>query len=539
MTVDNETQQLQALLETWAGSLDVFSRSFDIRNKDLDTIPFVPTAPQRAVFETIEANKRSFFLKGRQMFITTATVITALRECLFRPGTRVCVAAHDDKSAIEVGNFYVEMHANNPLLRELMPITRNRDHKIVFGNKSKILIGTANSEFWRGFPTHFAHLTEAAMYDDMGATLSSLGNTVPKNGIIVVESTAYGENDFYHMWKDRRSSYARRFLCWKDHHEYRSDDPIPGDLTDDERAYIRTHGLTKQQASWYVDKRRGLPPDKLPMFDQEFPATADMAFLLSGNKFLTRTVRVPAPAQVDASGISRIEPFDAKSQYAIGIDVASGSTDGDFSTVVVGNLTKKSVACTVAVRMAEAEFKYLARKIAAEYGDPTSCIEITTIGVDTSDHFRQEGVPQYITERVKGMATTLVQQYGWETNPQTRPILFGRIFEASIGASPWIIGCRRLVEQLNSLCYNRDHKPQAPKGEHDDLAVAFGLMVMAVPQARPPKVVEVDAQSLLPRTIFEEVAYIQKYGWEQLQKLKQAEQLRHDVPADMDYVPMY
>ena len=539
MQVDAETRQLQALLESWANSLDVFSRSFDIRNKDLDTIPFVPTKPQLEVFSTIEANRRSFFLKGRQMFITTATVVAALRECLFRPGTRVCVAAHDDKAAIEVGNFYVEMHANNALLRELMPITRNRDHKIVFSNGSKILIGTANSEFWRGFPTHFAHLTEAAMYDDMGKTLSSLGNTVPKNGIIVVESTAYGENDFYQMWSAKRSSYARKFLCWKDHSEYRSDDPIPSDLTEDERTYIRVHALTKGQASWYVEKRRSLPPDKLPMFDQEFPATAEMAFLLSGNKFLTRSVRVPPPGQVDSSGIVRLEKFDPKCQYAIGIDVASGSADGDFSALVVGNITRKTIACTVAIRMAEAEFKYLARKVAAEYGDPTTCIEITTIGVDTCDHFRQEGVPQYVTERIKGVATTLVAQYGWETNPQTRPILFGRIFEAAIGANPWTINCRRVAEQLNSLCYNKEHKPQAPKGEHDDLAVAFGLMLVAVPQAGAPRIVEVDERSVVPHTVFQEVAYIQKFGWDSLKRLRESEQLRHDVPADMDYVPQY
>ena len=189
--------------------------------------------------------------------------------------------------------------------------------------------------------------------------------------------------------------------------------------------------------------------------------------------------------------------------------------------------------------MPEAEFKYLARRLVGEYGDPTTTIEVTTIGVDTCDYFRQEGVPQYMTERMKGMAATLTSQYGWEMNPQTRPLLFGRIFEASIGPNPWTIGCRRLLDQLNALCYDRNHKPQAPSGQHDDLAVAFGLMLMAAPQATSPKQVEVDQRTILPATVFEEIAYIKKFGWDALKKLRERDQLRHEVPADYEHVPLY
>ena len=239
--MSTENAKLEHLLAVWKADMEAFAESFDIRDKELNIIPFVPTQPQKQVFSTVSTSRKSFILKGRQMFVTTAVAICALRDCLFKPGMRVCVAAHDDKAAIEVGQFYIALHAGNELLRELMPVVRSRDHKIVFGNGSKILIGTANSEFWRGFPTHFAHLTEAALYDDMGKTLASLGQTVPKNGTLVVESTAFGENDFYHMWNDKRSTYAKTFLCWKDHHEYRAKDPLPKDLTDDERRYIFAH----------------------------------------------------------------------------------------------------------------------------------------------------------------------------------------------------------------------------------------------------------------------------------------------------------
>lgn len=513
-------QEIRKVLNLWNADAIAFARSFNVPNKDGDIVPFRPTEPQRRVFTAIDQHNKVMVLKGRQMFVTTATLIAMLRHLVRFPDNRACLAAHDDKSSVEVGNFIAKLHSLNPTMVHLCPITRRRDHVIQFANGSRILIGTANSEFWRGFPTHFAHLTEAAMYDSLGDTLASLGQTVPKGGRIVIETTAKGENDFYGMWQDTDIGYHKEFLCWKDHYEYVDDRPLPHNLTQDERNYILKHKLNKGQAAWSTYKRREMPPDKRNMFDQEYPASPELAFLLSGNKFLPRAVPVAAAIMPDAMGAVRIKEFDPKHQYAAGADVASGSATGDYSTLVIGDVTTREVVFTVQTRMPVTEFADHAMEWLKEYGMPTTAIEINSYGLVVASKMREEGFPLYRNQQDKGLTSTLRDFYGWETNAQTRPLLYSGIYDSAIGQNPWTIKCSRLVDELNALAYDESGKPGAPKNKHDDLAVAFGLMTQAVAQAMPPGAREQIRADQEPKSITEEIEYIRLYGYDSLKRLR-------------------
>jgi len=481
---------VQDVIDLWDRDAVAFARSFDIRDKDLNTREFEPSVPQTLMLEYMRDFNRLQVLKGRQMWVTTIVAIWFLRDCVLRPGIRCCVAAHDDRSAVEVGQFYLGLYESNPLLRMLMPLRQSREHKLRFTNGSQIQFGTANSEFWRGSPTQAAHLTECSFFDDLGKTVASLGDSVPKSGRIVMESTANGEGDFYQMWRDPYSMYERRFLCWLHHHEYRSDDAMPSDLTELESEYIRKHQLLPDQASWYVYKLRTRPPDKRYLFDQEFPASAEVAFILSGSKFLKRQVPLPPAVEVRDHGTSRLLEYDPTHQYVAGLDSSMGNDNGDPQALVILDVTAKAVAVTVEAGMPTPEFKMVARSILAEYRDPLTVIELTGgYGLEMCDYMREMGVPQYRTVQVRGVATTLRAQHGWDTNKETRPILYGGIYDAACGplASRWQIGCLRLAKNLNALCYDKKGRPQAPSGGHDDLSVAFGLALQGVPQSLPPE----------------------------------------------------
>lgn len=482
---------INQLVDSWIESDEDFAATFDIRNKDGDTIPFVPTSLQVTIFNDIATNKFLQVLKGRQMYCTTAVVIPALKTCFVKPGSRVCVAAHDERSAMEIGAFYRMMHDGNQALRELMPLkTGSKGQRIMaFANGSKILFGTANSEFWRGFPTHFAHLTEAAMYDNLGKTIASLGQTVPASGKIVIETTANGDNTFREMWDDKSSRYFKRFLCWLDHPEYFSDLPLPKDLTDVERDYISRRQLPQRRASWWVEKRRTMPIAERHLIQQEYPTTPEEAFLLSGDKYLKRQVPLPPQIQPDGAGVVVCEPYQKDCEYAAGIDVGAGSERGDFSTVVIGNKTKRTVAAVMQVRLPTALFKLSAETLLRAFGNPTTAVEVNTYGLDVQNYLLEKGVPMYRTVEYGGMAFTFGSGNGWVTAPNTRPILFGAIMEACTGQGAWAIGDRRLAEELNALCYDKNGKPGAPRNGNDDLAAGFGIMLMACAQARPAEFV--------------------------------------------------
>lgn len=481
---------VEDLLELWFNDIEAFAAAFDLRTKQMDVVPFVPSEAQLQVLHTLAKERLAQILKGRQMWVTTATVICCLRECLQNPGMRACVAAHDERSAMEISSFYRQMHAGNPALVSLMPTISKGAQKIEFANGSSILFGTANSEFWRGFPTHFAHLTEAALYDNLGATLASLGQTVPSTGKMVLETTANGENDFYQMWIDPLSRWVKVFLCWLTHPEYVLDEPLPDNLTEFEREYIAKHKIPPQRASWWVRKHREMPRESRHLIMQEYPTTPQEAFRMSGDRFLRRPIAMPRKVPVGDNGICIFEPYDPTHQYVAGIDVASGSEKGDASTIVIGDVTIHKVVATLQIRLPTAEFKILAKDFLSLYRAPAWPLtnpEVNTYGMEIADYLRENGIPLYRRIDYSGASATLTQNYGFQTNPQTRPILFGAIYESCIGVVRWKIPCFRLAEELNALCFDREGKPGAPKNGHDDLAFAYGLMLLAEDQALPPE----------------------------------------------------
>lgn len=487
------SEQGKQIIAKWYTNLVAFAVCFMIANKRNETVKFTPSRPQRTMFEILMREKRVLILKGRQMWITTSVAIYALWLCLFKPGSRVAVATQADHTAKEICKFYIKLYRGNALLMQLLPLGRDpSEHAMVFENGSQILFGTANTGFWRGQPTQLLHLTEASDYDDLGQTLAAAGESVDKECQIIIESTGQAENDFCEMWRDERSSYYKRFLCWLDHDEYRSDKPIRGTLDEVEAAYLKKHAhrMTKEQAQFWVDKYRSQAPAKRHLVFCEYPSTPEEAFLASGARWLRRAVPTPPARAPDDDGTLRIYSYNPQHQYSAGIDVSAGSSDGDYSTVVIGDITTRKVVATMQVRMPVREFRHFAKKLLNEYHDPITAVEVNFDGRDLATELREDGIPQYRMPDFGGTSTELKEQHGWRTDSETRPILFGGMYDAVCVGDPWEVGCFRLVSELNALCYRKagqSTRPDHPKNGHSDLAVAFGLMIQAISQAYPPE----------------------------------------------------
>ena len=512
------------LVELWFRDIRAFATTFDLRSKDKDYGRMVPTAPQIVLWDALRAHSLVQILKGRQIYATTAVLVWALRDCI-QPGTNWCVAAQTDETAVEIARFCTQLYRGNEALRHILPVVRERDHGIVFANESQIRFGPANSEFWRGGKTHGALCTEAAMYEDLGATLASLGQSVPASGKIILETTAKGENDYYHMWIDPTSRFHRLFLSWSDHPEYSADHPsyptdglreMPTNLTPMELAYLRKVGtLPADKTLWAINKIRTLPTNKRHLFEQEYPLTAMDAFVLSGDKFIKQPLPLPAdPLGPMVGGVLRILPFDPSHQYVAGVDTASGAETGDASTVVVLDLTAKAVAASLEVRLPIPLFCKAAHHLLSSYGMPVTCVEVNSFGLVVMDELRRTDVPMYLRFTTDGLTLETRERHGWMSTAQTRPILYGNMFSAVQGPSSWRVGCPRLTRQLNALVYDKGGKPAAPSGQHDDLAVAFGLALQAIEQAHPPQQSPASLIPHAPRSIGEEMEFIRRFGYE-------------------------
>ena len=251
-------------------------------------------------------------------------------------------------------------------------------------------------------------------------------------------------------------------------------------------------------------KRRGMPSENRHLMQQEYPCTPEEAFLLSGQKFLIRPVPSVPKRQADDSGIIRLYDFDPTHQYSAGCDVASGSETGDFSTIIIGDVTMRKVAASMIIRMPTIDFIKKGRALLEEYGDPITAPETGSEGPIVADSWALAGVPVFQMVTITGNEQQILPRLGWRTTPDTRPLVFGSIYEATGGMDRWEIGDYRLVDELNALCYNKNHKPAAPKGGHDDGSVGFGLMIQAIPQVRQAreKVIE-EVKDVNPLSYYE------------------------------------
>ena len=476
------------LLEQWAASPRAFAECFRIKNKDRTEVDFRVSVPQQLALEALSNNQKLVFLKGRQMWITTICLVWQIRLCLFKPGAICAVGMQSDFNARQMSLTAYNLYKGNEILAELMPIDRQNDHQILFANGSQMLFVTANSAVLRSMPLNFAHLSEVRDYDDLGETLASI--KVAPEGTLLLESTAGGEDDFYHIWNDPESAFQKVFFCWRDHKEYRALTGIDGPLQEIEKEYIKLHGLGRQEANWWVRERRALPLHKRPFMVQEHPTTPEEAFLLSGDKYLRRQVPTPVGDSKDAdeAGIIVYHPYNPTHQYVVGIDPSPGSSEkGDPTGLVIIDLTDRCVVLTQEIRQPTRDFEGPCLELIKAFGSPLTVIETAAEGLGLCDFLRGAGVPMYHMTAFGGLSPTMLPRHGWRTDVQTRGILFGEIYEGASGNNRWHIGCHRLVKQLNALCYDKRGKPAAPKNGHDDLVIAFGLALIGVVQALPAK----------------------------------------------------
>lgn len=485
---------LDIILSDWADSAESFANCFEIQDKNTRVVEFQVSPPQRQALGLLSSVQKGIILKGRQMWITTILLVWQLRLCWLRPGSLCAVVMHTDANAIQMSAICLRLYNGNPILVEQMPTSGESGHRIGFANGSQIVFTTANSEFLRSQAVNFAHLTEARDYDDLAALLASL--KVASEGQIFIESTAGGEDDYHTIWTDSdpvkpdKGDYERLFLCWRDHPEYQSDVPFQGRLQQDEVDYIRQHNLTQKEANWWVKERRGMALHKRILMVQEHPSSPGEAFLTSGDKYLKRQVPVPdqtAP-EPNEDGITRLHPYDPTHQYVAGMDPAPGSKDtGDPTGLVIVDITAWCVALTQEIRKPTREHEPATRALLAEYGDPVTNVETNIEGVGLCDYLRGAGVPMYHMVAYTGLSPEMLPKHGFRTDPTSRQFLFGEIWNAASGHKPVEILCRRLVGQLNALCYNKKGKPAAPKKGHEDLAIGLGLAMLAIPQALPAR----------------------------------------------------
>jgi len=273
----------------------------DNDNDDGLVVPFIPNDVQLELLKSMW--HRNVVLKARQRGITTLMAILWLDTALFSTSPIQCGIIAQDKDAVDIIFRYKVKFAYDHLpdfMKEQFPLVKDSAREIQFQhNLSSVRVGTS----MRSATLHRLHISEfgkiCAKYPEKAAeVITGSIPAVPKSGILVIESTAEGqEGEFYKITQRSmnqrdigtplsQKDYRFHFYSWWDADEYELE---PQNIMIDEkylRYFYETEAklgfvLTERKRAWYVATCESDFSGDTWKMRQEYPSTPEEAFQVS------------------------------------------------------------------------------------------------------------------------------------------------------------------------------------------------------------------------------------------------------------------
>jgi hypothetical protein len=277
---------LQKNLEVYA------AHCLKILDKSGTKLPFLFNPAQRFVHERLEkqlaetGKVRALILKGRQQGISTYVGARYYHKTSMFHGQRAFIVAHEQKATNNLFSMVKRYHENNPC-----PISTGATNaqELIFdkldGGYKLATAGT--KDVGRSNTAQLLHGSEFGFWDNAAMHLAGIGNTIGDlpGSEIILESTANGlGNQFHEMWQQAEAGngeYVAIFVPWFWQVEYRAKVRDDFELSDEDREYMLAHGLDMEQMQWRANKIATYGRGHEWLFDQEYPATAALAFKTS------------------------------------------------------------------------------------------------------------------------------------------------------------------------------------------------------------------------------------------------------------------
>ncbi len=263
-------------------------------------VQFKPNRAQRRLLKRLW--HRNVILKARQLGFTTLVAILWLDYALFNANMRCGMIAQNREAAESIFRDKVKFAYDNlpEALRLAMPLAKDSASELLFAhNNSSIRVGTS----MRSGTFHRLHVSEygkicAENPKKAREVMTGSIPTVPKNGILIIESTAEGQEGEYYNIVQRaialqqmgkqlsQKDYRMHFYPWWEESGYELDSDgviISEKMTKyfDELENTIGWSISDEKRAWYVATLDSdFSGDQEKMW-QEYPSTADEAFQVS------------------------------------------------------------------------------------------------------------------------------------------------------------------------------------------------------------------------------------------------------------------
>ena len=471
-------EKLEAEIRKCACDFRYFAQRYlKIIDKRSRVVPFVMNDAQERFWSTVEENPWTYILKARQLGMTTAVAARNFWRVLFTPNHRVAVLAHRGDSAEAIFEVYKNFYANLPGFLKFKTEKSNvRELKLFHGGLIKV--DTANSEGLRGTTYQALHCSEFAFWNDPEKTIAGAFQVLGPDAEVVLETTANGVNDAHKIWH-AENGYEKLFIPWTQDPNYISKEK-PKYIHPKLKELGLKHELGNGRVWWAQETLETKCAGNWHTFLQEYPLTAQMAFITSGERFFTRIY----PHVQVATGYKEFKPHSKYRVYTLGADVASGAPSGDYSAFVVLDVTDKDkpvVCSSFYQRMAPHQFAEKVLEEAKKY-NALVVVESNTYGLSILEYLvKKEWAFVFRRTAFDKVGNRWVDKMGFSTNVNTRPVMLSRLHEY-VEMEKMAVVDPRMQFEMNTFIFNDNGKPEAQKNKHDDMIFAHALGLMGLDQ---------------------------------------------------------
>ncbi len=468
-------------------------------------VPFIFNEAQQKVNEALEqqlkekGRVRALILKARQQGISTFCTARTAWKSFFTPNARSVVMAHD--SATSDALFAMSKNLFDRMADEFRPkllASNAKEIKFEHNNAGYRLYTAGSPEAGRGTTPTIAHLSEVAFWTFDEKILAGLfqGISQAEGTEVILESTANGaKGEFYRLWKQAERDYEKGgteyipiFLPWYITAEYRREAPESFEPTEEESKLMDKHGLDFDQLYW---RRLKIAESGERKFLQEYPTTAEEAFLVSGSGVfdtgkLAELEAVPYLKKMkldldskffETTSEGDIEIYDYPNHdigYVIGADVALG-VGKDYSAAVVIDENRNIVAAYRNNRIDPSKFGDFLFYLGRYYNNALLAVESNSMGIATLQKLDDMSyVNLYRQTKISNISNQEGDRLGFRTTTATKSTIVGNLKNA-IENDDVYIPSADIIQELKDYIVNDQGKAEAAAGCHDDYVMSFAI----------------------------------------------------------------
>ncbi|MCK5616270.1 hypothetical protein KAR91_81160 [Candidatus Pacearchaeota archaeon] len=453
-----------------------------VKTKSRGLQPFILKPAQLDIINVMRKVNRIMILKARQIGFSTVIAGFLYHQTIMKPGVTSALIGYNSTLTSELLDKIKVFWRTTP--EELRPtINYNSKYEISFPSiDSKILVLPSTENVGRGYTITNVLATELAFWDKADEKMTSLENSVPEDGKIIIESTPNGQGNLYHrMWFAKDNGYEKKEYGWW--WEYSKEQ-----LEKIRKRMNNPMKFAQEYELEFLSSGRSV-------FDQRIIKAQRKNVLEVGDQISIGTDQTYTVQLID--GWTIYKPPEEGGLYVCGVDVSEGVEGGDYSVAHIFNRKTGEEVAMFRGLIAPDRLAEQVNRMGRTYNNALMVVEVNNHGLTTITVLKQLVYPSLYFRPIKfeHISSQISDKIGWQTNRKTRPILIDD-FAQSVRDNELIIHSEELLNEMTVFIYDNANNMIAQEGFHDDCIFAAAICIQGFKVLYDKKLDQIDLGQL-------------------------------------------